>query len=72
MKVRADKIQKITVHIPQHILEMAMNVTSKNITETVKQSLQEIANRKACENFRSLRGKVNFSLNLAELREDKR
>ncbi|MBM3579434.1 MAG: hypothetical protein FJX34_01520 [Alphaproteobacteria bacterium] len=71
MKAKTNKIQKITVHIPQNILLAAMRATSKNITETVKQSLEETANRKACENFRSLRGKVKFSINLKTLREDR-
>ena len=72
MKVKTNKIQKVTVHIPQHILEMAMSATKKNITETIKQSLQDIAHKQACENFRSLRGKVKFSLDLNELRRDDR
>ena len=70
MKTQTDKIQKITVHIPQYILQAAMEATHKNITETVKQSLQEIAHKKACEGFRSLRGKVKFSIDLNELRND--
>jgi len=71
MKTKPNKIQKITVHLPQDILSAAMRATNKNITETVKQSLQETAHRKACDNFRSLRGKVKFSLDLKKLRDDK-
>jgi len=64
------RAQKITVHVPQDILQMALSATHKNITETVKAGLQELARKKAYDDFRSLKGKVKFSIDFNKLRED--
>lgn len=70
MKERIRKIQKITVHVPQNLLESAIKATHKNITETVTAGLENIVQKKAYEDFRKLKGKVNFSINFDELRND--
>ena len=62
------EIQKITAHIPKHLLQEAQVVTHKGITETIKIALNQLA--KAHEKSRSFKGKAKFSINLNQLRED--
>ncbi len=66
-----EKTQKVTVNIPQNILKMAQEATHKNITDTIKYALQEIAIRNAYDGLRNSRGKVKFSININKLREEK-
>jgi hypothetical protein len=66
------KTQKITAHIPSELLRAAQKVTNKGITETVKTSLEYLTNIKSFENIRKLKGKVKFSIDLNELRKDKK
>lgn len=70
MKANSEKIQKVTVHIPQHLLKAALATTHKNITETVKSGLQELARKQAYENLHKSRGKIKFSIDFNKLRED--
>jgi hypothetical protein len=70
MTERIRKIQKITVHVPQNLLANAIKATHKNITETVMEGLENIVQKKAYQDFRSLKGKVKFSINFDELRND--
>ncbi len=63
--------RKITVHIPEDLLEAAQKTSGQGITETVRQGLRLLA---AGETFRKLskyRGTVRFSLNLQRLRQDR-
>ena len=46
--------------------------TNAGITETVREGLQVLAAKWGYEGLRKLRGKVKFSINLKELREDRR
>jgi hypothetical protein len=63
--------RKITVHVPEELLERAQRSTGQGITETVRQGLRLVA---AADTFRSiarLRGKVKFSVDLKRLRDDR-
>jgi hypothetical protein len=71
MKSQTQEIQKITAHIPKDLLQAALNVTHKGITETIKVGLEQIAREKIYDNFRRHRGRVKFSINLNQLRKDK-
>lgn len=62
--------QKITAHIPVQLLHDAQEVTGKGITDTLKEGLERLAREKNYEAIRKLRGKVKFSINIDELRED--
>jgi hypothetical protein len=64
--------QKITVHVPKDLLARAQKASNAGISETVRKGLELIAARDAYEGLRKLRGKVKFSIDLAELRKDKR
>lgn len=72
MKMQTNRMQKITVHIPQLLLHAALEVTKKNITETVKAGLERMAREQAYENIRNMRGKVKFSVDLNKLRKEDR
>jgi hypothetical protein len=63
--------QKITAHIPTHLLHDAQEITGKGITETIKAGLEQLTRMQTYENLRHWRGKVKFSINLSELRKDK-
>jgi hypothetical protein len=45
MKKREIKVQKITLCIPRDLLQAAMKITGKGITETVKIALQELTHK---------------------------
>jgi hypothetical protein len=64
--------QKITVHVRRDLLAKARKATKGGITETVLRGLEILAARDAYEGLRKLRGKVKFSVDLNELRKDKR
>jgi hypothetical protein len=65
------KTQKVTVHIEGDLLRRARERTGKGVTATVRQGLELVAASKAYERLRALRGKVKFSIDLKELREDR-
>ncbi len=63
--------QKVTVHIPIKLLEKALATTGKNITETIIIALKQLAHANAYNELRKMRGKIKFSIDLKELRQDK-
>ena len=65
------KTQKVTVHIEGDLLRRARERTGKGVTATIRQGLELVAASKAYERLRELRGKVKFSIDLKELREDR-
>ena len=64
--------QKITVHVSKDLLARARKASKAGVTETVRKGLELLAARDAYEGLRKLRGKVKFSIDLDELRKDKR
>jgi hypothetical protein len=63
--------RKVTVEIPQGLLEKAQEASGAGITQTIRTGLQLLAASKAYDNLRQLRGKVRFSRSLEELKEDR-
>jgi len=63
--------RKITVEIPDELLEKAQEASGKGITQTVRTGLELVAASQAYTRLRQLRGKVRFSRTLAELRADR-
>ena len=63
--------QEITVHVPVDLLARAQAATGQGITATVREGLRMLATRNAYDRLRQLRGKVAFSINLDDLREDR-
>lgn len=64
--------RKITVHVSDELLARAQKAAHAGITETVRKGLELLAASEAYEAVRKLRGKVKFSIDLRELREDRR
>lgn len=63
--------QKVTAHLPIQLLKEAQEVTGKGLTETLKIALIQLSQAHAYEGLRQLRGKVDISLDINELRKDK-
>jgi hypothetical protein len=63
--------RKITVEIPQELLEKAQQASGSGITQTIRTGLQLLAASQAYDNLRQLRGKVHFSRTWEELKEDR-
>ena len=63
--------RKITVHIPEDLLDRAQKSSGQGVTETVRQGLRLVAAGDTFRRVAKLRGRVTFSLDLARLREDR-
>ena len=63
--------RKITIHVPEDLLDRAQKSTGQGITETVRQGLRLVAAGETFRQLAQLRGTVKFSLNLKRLREDR-
>jgi len=66
------ELRKITVEVPKEDLDMALAYTGEGITETVRTALKKLASAEVQREFRKLRGTFNFSIDLDELREDRK
>jgi hypothetical protein len=63
--------RKITVHVPDDLLDRAQKATGEGITETIRQGLRLGAAGETFRRVSQLRGSVSFSLDLDRLREDR-
>ena len=63
--------RKITVEIPEELLEKAQRASRAGITQTVRAGLQLIAASQTYARLRQFRGKVRFSRTSAELKRDR-
>ena len=66
-----DTARKITVEVPEDLLEKAQLASGAGITQTVRTGLQLVAASGAYASLRQLRGKVRFSRTSAELKADR-
>ncbi len=64
--------QKVTIEVPAELLKRAQRSTGQGITATIRRGLELVATRTAYEELRRLRGKVHLSIDLDELRRDRR
>ncbi len=64
------EMRKITVHVPEALLESAQAYTGEGITQTVTEGLKRLASIRAQQELRKLRGTVKFSVDLMALRAD--
>lgn len=64
--------QKVTIEVPAELLRRAQRSTGEGITATIRRGLELVATRTAYEELRRLRGKVRLSVDLDELRQDRR
>ena len=63
--------RKITVEIPDDLLEKARKASGTGITQTVRTGLQLLAASQAYDSLLQLCGKVQFSRTLGELKQDR-
>jgi hypothetical protein len=69
--IMAETARKITVEIPDALLEKAQQASGAGITQTVRTGLQLLAASQTYKHLRQLRGKVHFSRTLEELKADR-
>lgn len=65
-------VKKITIEVPEDLLERAQRSTGEGITSTIRRGLTLLAASNAYDELRKLRGRVRFSIDLEELRKDRR
>lgn len=65
------ELRKITVEVPEALLESALASTNEGITQTVRRGLELVAAGRAYEELRRLRGKLRFGVELERLRDDR-
>jgi hypothetical protein len=63
--------RKITVEVPDELLEKAQQATRAGVTKTVREGLKILAASQAYERLRKLRGTYRYSLTLEELKDDR-
>jgi hypothetical protein len=63
--------RKITVEIPQDLLEKAQQASGRGITQTVRAGLQILAAAQVYDRLLQMRGKVRFGRTFEELKEDR-
>jgi Arc/MetJ-type ribon-helix-helix transcriptional regulator len=66
------ELRKITVQVPESDLAMAQELTGEGVTETVRAALKRLAQVRAQQEARKLRGTFQFTIDLDELREDRK
>ncbi len=66
-----DRARKITVEVPEKLLERAQRASGTGVTQTVRAGLQLVAASRTYARLRQFRGKVRFSRTLAELKADR-
>ena len=63
-------LKKLTIQVPEELLERATDASGQGITPTIRRGLELMAASGAYAKLRRLKGKVKFHIKLAELRED--
>jgi hypothetical protein len=63
--------RKVTVEIPESLLEKAQEASGTGITQTIRTGLQLLAASHAYDRLLQLRGKVRFGRRFKELKEDR-
>lgn len=63
--------RKITVYVPEDLLQRAQKSSRQGITETVRQGLRLVAAGDTFRRLSAMRGSVKFSVDLRRLREDR-
>lgn len=66
------KAKRITANLPTDLLEDAMKVTKKGITETLVEGLRQLRRLSAYQAAMALRGKIKLDVDLEGSRERRR
>jgi hypothetical protein len=64
------KVRKVTVEVPEDLLKRATAATGQGITPTMRKGLELVSASGAYARMRDLKGKVKFTVQLSDLRED--
>jgi hypothetical protein len=70
MPAEREELQKVTVMLPKSLIEKVTQISGVGLTPTLRQGLEKIVMADVYARTRQLRGKVKFSINVDELRED--
>jgi hypothetical protein len=65
-------IKRITANLPEELLQEAMEVTGKGITDTLVEGLRRVRQARAFAKAQALRGKITLKIDLEESRERRR
>jgi hypothetical protein len=66
------KLRRITVNLPEDLLEDAMEATGKGATETLIEGLRLVRRSRLYAKAMSMRGKVKLKVDLSAARERRR
>jgi hypothetical protein len=64
--------RRITANLPGDLLDEAMKVTGKGITETIIDGLEHVKRRRVLARALALRGKLHLDIDLDRSRERRR
>lgn len=65
-------VKRITANLPEGLLEEAMQVTGKGITETLVEGLNLVRQTRAYQKAMKLKGKIRLDIDLEASRERSR
>ena len=68
--MKQEELQKVTVLLPRDLVKRATRASGQGLTPTIRQGLEAITRAEAFRCLRRLRGKVKFSIDVDQLRED--
>ena len=69
--VMSPALKKVTIEVPEDLLEKAQQATGTGITQTIRTGLQLVAASQAYKDLLKARGTFQFSRTIAELKEDR-
>ena len=69
--VMSPALKKVTIELPEELLEKAQQATGSGITQTIRCGLQLLAASQAYAHLRQARGSFRFSQTVAELKDDR-
>ncbi len=62
------KTRRVTANLPAELLDAAMDVTDKGITETLIEGLEQVRRRRFYEKLKQLKGKIHLNIDIDESR----
>lgn len=65
------EMRKITVQVPETLLEKAQAYTGEGVTQTVTAALKRLASIQAQQEALKLRGKVKFSVSYDQIKRER-
>jgi hypothetical protein len=69
-EMKQEALQKVTVRLPRDLVKRATRASGQGLSATIRQGLEAVTRAEAFRYLRRLRGKVKFSIDVDQLRED--